>query len=152
MSKQALASSRALGLARPTSSDASSHQTPRYEPRLAPRQHTRQIVYGGIGVTAAHRLYEGRNDVVVLLAVLVVEGDVLLQARGDVAVGDLNVARRGAATMSSMLSSLRASPPAKRNSASVSVTLTLRLGSSSSTVMARLSSVDNSSSVIGLRI
>ena len=49
----------------------------------------------GVGIAAPHRFDEGRDDVVVLFAVLVVEGDVLLEAVGDVPVGDRHLAVGG---------------------------------------------------------
>lgn len=65
------------------------HQPAGDEARFfASGQHPRQIVDGRVGIAAANRFDEGRDDVVVLFAVFVVEGDVLLEAVGNVAVGD----------------------------------------------------------------
>ena len=55
---------------------------------LAAGEHPCQVVDRSIGIAAPHRFEEGRDDIVVLFAVLVVEGDVLLQAVGDQPVGD----------------------------------------------------------------
>ena len=52
-----------------------SHQTARHVERvLAPAQHARQPVQSGVRIGAAHRLVQGRDEVVVLLAGLVVQG------------------------------------------------------------------------------
>ena len=59
---------------------------------LATRQHSCQVVDSCIGITAADTLDKCRDYVVVLLAILVVEGDVLLQTLGDVAVVDCDFA------------------------------------------------------------
>ena len=84
-----------VGVRQPDVLRGEDHQPPCEEAwLLAPGQHARQIVDRGIGVAAPHRFDEGRDDVVVLLAVLVVEGDVLLQAVGDVLVGDRQFALR----------------------------------------------------------
>ena len=42
-------------------------------------QHSCQVVYRRIRVAASHALDKGRDNIVVLLAILVVEGDILLQ-------------------------------------------------------------------------
>ena len=84
-----------VGVRKPDVLRSEDHQPPGQKTRLfASGQHARQIVDRGIGVAAPHRFDEGRDDVVVLLAVLVVEGDVLLQAVGDVLVGDRQFALR----------------------------------------------------------
>ena len=71
-------------------------QTPGNEPGLlAAGEHPGQVVDRGVGVTSPDRFDKGRNDIVVLLAVLVVEGDVLLQTLGYVVVGDRNLAGGG---------------------------------------------------------
>ena len=85
-----------VGIGQPDVLRGQDHQPPGQEPRLlAPGQHPRQVVDRGVGVAAADRFDEGRNDVVVLFAVLVVEGDVLLEAVGDVLVGDRHLAVGG---------------------------------------------------------
>ena len=54
------------------------HETPHHVQRILPTvQHPRQPVQGGVRI--AHRLVEGRDEVVVLLAGLVVQG----RSRGD---------------------------------------------------------------------
>ena len=55
---------------------------------LAPVQHPRHPVDRRIGIRPADALDEGRNDVVVHLAALVVDGDILLQTLRDRAVVD----------------------------------------------------------------
>ena len=85
-----------VGIRQPDVLRGQDHQTPGQEPRLlAPGQHPRQVVDRGVGVAAADRFDEGRNDIVVLFAVLVVESDVLLEAVGDVPVGDRHLAVGG---------------------------------------------------------
>ena len=63
---------------------------------FASGQHAGQVVDRCVGIAAPHRFDEGRDHVVVLFAVLVVEGDVLLQTVGDVLVGDRYFAVCGA--------------------------------------------------------
>ena len=47
---------------------------------LATSQHTGEVVDSSIGVAATHRLDKCRNNIVVLLTRLIVQGDILLQA------------------------------------------------------------------------
>ena len=73
------------------------HQPAGDEARLfASGQHAGQVVDRCVGIAAPHRFDKGRDHVVVLFAVLVVEGDVLLQTVGDVLVGDRYFAVCGA--------------------------------------------------------
>ena len=58
---------------------------------FAPLDHAGQPVDGGVGVAAPYRFDEGRDDVVVHLAVLVVGGGILLQPFGDDGVVDDNL-------------------------------------------------------------
>ena len=43
-------------------------------------QHPGKIIDGGIGIRSANAFYKGGNDIIVHLAILIVNGDVLLQA------------------------------------------------------------------------
>ncbi len=61
---------------------------------LAPVQHPRQPVEGGVGIGAAHRLMQGRDEVVMLLTRLVVGRSALLQdARQPLNIERLNLAQ-----------------------------------------------------------
>ena len=85
-----------VGIGQPDIFGGEDHQPPGDEARLLTAgQHPRQVVDGGVGVAAPDGLDEGRDDVVVLLAVLVVEGDVLLEAVLHVLVGDRHLAVGG---------------------------------------------------------
>ena len=72
-----------IGIGQPDILRGQNYQPSSDESRLlATRQHTGQVVDRRIGIATSHRLDEGRDHVVVLLAIFVVEGDVLLQAVG----------------------------------------------------------------------
>ena len=83
---------------------------------LAALEHRREVVDGRVGVGAAHRLDERRDEVVVRVAALVVDERPLAGGVLDVLVGDRARPRRrpSARPARGCSSAWRASPPARR--------------------------------------
>ena len=83
---------------------------------LATLEHRCEVVDGRIRVASPHRLDEGRDDVVVLIAGTVVAQRTLAGRIGDVPLFERHVLSAWAVCQasSSVLSALRASPPARR--------------------------------------
>ena len=71
-------------------------------------EHAAEPVEGGVGVGVADALVQGGDDVVVLLALLVVEQDAALQGFGGEGLGERMCSPRPAASLAATSSALRA--------------------------------------------